>query len=662
MQQEFQQAVRALGSGHLDEAEALIEGLLRQYPDHPEVRHLAGVVFFERGELARGRGMLDAALAQAPTNPELHYNYGSALLKHGDLPGALERFDHAVDLAPGHASAWNNRGTTLRQLGRSDEARNSFRGALDAAPGHPGALTNLGQLDLEAGDPNGALAQFERALASVPTSIGARVGRAEARLALGRVAEALAELREVCAGAPDRLDAWQALARAATEAVEFEQALAAARRVCELTPTSADAWNNLGSAATSLGDLEAAEEALKRAIELDPTHREATVNLAALLELANRTDEALAIATGDADDDRLRLTRARCLVREGAVEEARALLTDLRDHEDRWLAKDARFSLGKLLDRAGETAGAWEAYAAGNRLAGELWFSVQREPDSFLPGLDAVDRVLGTDLDWLKRATTSDARPPAFLFGFQRSGTTLLDTVLGVHPDVTVMEEQPVVNHVIAAIHERFGPYPEILPRLTGEQLEALRGVYRAEAERLTGGWGNGLLLDKSPLHTVHLALIRLLFPEAPLVLALRHPLDVCLSCFQQDFTMSPFMTNFLTVDGVARVYRQVFDLWWAIEPALGPSTHVIRYEDLVEDKESELRRLVTYLGLDWNEALLDHTGSARDRGLINTPSYEQVTRPIYRSAMGRWKRYAEPLETVRAQLARYIQRLGYEA
>ena len=169
------------------------------------------------------------------------------------------------------------------------------------------------------------------------------------------------------------------------------------------------------------------------------------------------------------------------------------------------------------------------------------------------------------------------------------------------------------------------------------------------------------MLIDKSPLHTIHAAFLRMLFPKAPILFMRRHPLDVCLSCFMQDFTMNSFMTHYTTPEGVARVYDVVMRSWVAMQDWLSPAPLVVRYEELVATPEPVLRRIVSHLGLRWDDRLLDHTGHARSRGLINTPSYEQVTQPINAKAVDRWRRYQDQLEETARIVAPWLREFEYD-
>ena len=171
-------------------------------------------------------------------------------------------------------------------------------------------------------------------------------------------------------------------------------------------------------------------------------------------------------------------------------------------------------------------------------------------------------------------------------------------------------------------------------------------GIRRAQdrdfelARELTPMRDGTLLIDKSPLHMQHLGLIDRLFPDAQVILALRHPADVLLSCFMANFRLNSAMASFLQLDTGAEFIRPTFSLWERSLALFPVDTHRIVYERLIVEPEKERKPLVQALGLTWRAEMLDHQRTAEARGIITTASYAQVTQPLYREAAGRWRRY----------------------
>jgi hypothetical protein len=167
-------------------------------------------------------------------------------------------------------------------------------------------------------------------------------------------------------------------------------------------------------------------------------------------------------------------------------------------------------------------------------------------------------------------------------------------------------------------------------------------------------------LIDKSPLHLNNVQFIHRLFPDAQYILALRHPADSVLSCFISSFRLNPSMANFLRLDTAAEFYDLAFTNWETTRALFPLRVHTIRYEDLVERTEDELRKVAEAIGLEWHDDLLDHQTTAANRGVIPTASYAQVTEPIYRRSVDRWRNYRKHLEPILPTLKPWIDKFGY--
>lgn len=167
-------------------------------------------------------------------------------------------------------------------------------------------------------------------------------------------------------------------------------------------------------------------------------------------------------------------------------------------------------------------------------------------------------------------------------------------------------------------------------------------------------------MIDKLPLAMTGAAVIHRLFPDAKIIFARRHPADSVLSNFLQSFRMNDAMANFLDLHDGAQFYDVAMRLWTLARETLNLDTRDLVYEELVVDPAAALQPLVEWLGLPWDEALLDHQRTAAARDVIVTPSYDQVTQPIHRRAAGRWRRYMEQLAPVLPLLEPWALRLGY--
>jgi hypothetical protein len=312
---------------------------------------------------------------------------------------------------------------------------------------------------------------------------------------------------------------------------------------------------------------------------------------------------------------------------------------------------------GQFLEGLHRSDEAFEAFSRMNHLASETVGDWRAHAANYRDVVAAERRIASAaGAGFLPHApSAASPSPPVFLVGFPRSGTTLLDTILMGHPRVRVLEEKPVLLGIEQTIGGAAG-----LAGLDDRAIAALRDRYFADAGQFAELSDDAVLIDKSPLHMNRIPLIYRLFPEARIVLALRHPLDVVLSCFITSFNLNSAMANFVELESCAALYDLSFGYFEEIRSTLALKVHEIRYERVVADLETELRPLFDFLGLELAEAELDHRRAASRRGIVSTASYAQVREPIYERASGRWVRYRKHLANVSEMLEPWIERFGY--
>jgi tetratricopeptide (TPR) repeat protein len=401
----------------------------------------------------------------------------------------------------------------------------------------------------------------------------------------------------------------------------------------------------------------ASEKYFRRALELDSANSEAMLALATIYEhsqsetLDRLADEAEQRA---ADPKALNLIRAFAHRRAKRDEEGLAVLRDVPEDFEPQRREEL---LGQFYDRLGHYD---EAFAAFTRMndcqALEPSQPLERAAALRLQLRERIDQTtLEWGRNWSAPAPEPARRTPVFLLGFPRSGTTLLDTMLMGHPDVEVMEERPPLNDVSKTLGDL-----EAIAGLDTGQLRAAQDRYFEEAGRYVALRKGGFIVDKSPLHLNAVQYVHRLFPQAHFVLTLRHPADAVLSCFMNSFRLNSSMANFLRLDTAAEFYGLAFGNWEATRALFPLQVHTVRYEDLVEDTEPVLRGVAEAIGLSWHDGLLDHQSTAANRGVISTASYAQVTEPIYRRSLGRWRHYRKHLEPILPTLQPWIDKFGY--
>ena len=384
---------------------------------------------------------------------------------------------------------------------------------------------------------------------------------------------------------------------------------------------------------------------------------EADRNFARAAELLDRAEE---IQPGNAG---VMLSRAVLFGRTQQYDKAIAIL-DAMKGPNGGLGANELSEKGRLLDKMGRYDEAFAAFEEGKKAAREATGNVYLDDvaSNLIGRLQGFFQ--GTRLSFTPRATVrSDVPQPIFILGFPRSGTTLTEQILTAHPKICAGDELPFINEITQIMPRMLNSplaYPEALAELwMGDQhegLDNLRDYYLQRVRQL------GILTpeatwftDKMPLNETHLGLIALLFPEAPLIHVLRHPLDVVLSVFSNHLTHGFYCASEL--ETAARHYVRVMDLVESYRSEMTLRYLPIRYEDIVSDQEPSVRRVLDFIGADFDQRCLNFT---ENRRYARTASYAQVTEKLYDDSRYRYRKYRKHLEPVIAILEPVITRLGY--
>lgn len=555
----------------------------------------------------------------------------------------------------------------LAQSGQIEAASRACDSALNADPGNPELVHLRGLLFTLSGSPGEAIPFIRRAIASGPQpKYWSNLGNALA--ATNRFEEAEHAFRQAIELDANFGDAWFNLGRLLLHCGRVPEAAGVLEQVVRLDPSDDQAWMQLGHTYQKFGQFAEATDAYCKAFESNPRNPEIAALTADALERENRLDEARRAAeaalTLQPGHGVASLVMAVLERRAGRPEDARARLLAMPDSVLPLPVQTRReHELGVLDDRASAHESAYAHFARAKALQASIPNADREDGGRFLARLD---RLIETDYSWLAEGgdvPDDGMADPVFIVGFPRSGTTLLNQLLNGHPDLHVMEETPVLAVLERRLADMQIAYPTGLAGLTNAQVGALRLQYFDFVRLAHPDWnGKKRLVDKLPLNIGRLPLAARLFPRAHVVLALRHPYDACLSGFMQLFTGNDAMANFADLRSAALMYDRVFTLWEKVSAAMLLPWMPLKYEDLINDPEDRMRALIGFLGLSWTTALLDHTSTVAQRRRINTPSYQQVARPLHRESLGRWIHYARHFEPLEPLLRRHLEAWGYDA
>jgi Flp pilus assembly protein TadD len=613
---------------------------------HPAT-HLANAMAgaYNAGDMERVIAL--AAQAGDGADEGIELLLGLAQQATGRYDQAASTFRQLAQRRPEVSAYWNNLGVACRLSGDGAAAEQALSRASTLAPDDAEVLYNLGLLYIQQRRWPLARETLLDAVDRSPDFIEARLQAAYACHVCGDNTQQEAMLR----GAID----WPAQ--------PAEQALV------------------LSAMLSVQGNLDAALHTLAHArVPDEPAAGAMRLRIAAqrvlLYERNNRIDAAqdelrrLPLGTLDAlppDAQQARAdgwrAHAALAMRRGAYAEADALyqrvLACAIDDESH---ASAAFGLASARDRQGQYPEAWQALQKAHAIQLDIARNV-------VPELLAADSQPlqmtgnvghGTRADWKPLSSPGSRQSPVFVVGFPRSGTTLLEQMLDAHPDFRSMDERAYIHDLIEGMELVGQRYPADLANLTQKDADQLRSVYRRMVGEVLPDLGERRLVDKNPLNMLCLPMIMRLFPHARIILCLRHPCDVLLSCSMQPFRSPAFMVLCSSLQRLAQGYVRAFEQGYRDVEAFAPQVLEWRYESVVSQFDDQVARLGAFLETADTSPMTRFAEHARHKRFISTPSYAQVTEGVHGKAVDRWQNYREQFEPVLPVLQPWIDRLGY--
>jgi tetratricopeptide (TPR) repeat protein len=530
------------------------------------------------------------------------------------------------------------------QLKRSRAAQ-AANGGTGALPRHkPDVRIDKAQLAWEQRRFDEAIWYYERALARDPHNpvLLADVARAYALRFRFADAEKLVDLAETLY--PDDAHLQQMLGRSYVMIQQFDRAIDCYRRSLELAPASSDRPQTL----------------LELAKMYERLHDLATARVC--------VEEALALAPGL---EKAKYALANIERRAGNLEAAESRWRQLIDAQKAppGVIADSWYQLASLYDGAGRHGDAYDALTRAKDIFSRAAAPYRRDAEVIAKTgkqtFDAITPEFCQRWSDTKSQLEPLAGELALLTGHPRSGTTLLEQVLDSHPHAISADELQIMSELVyAPIVRKAGgsqSVPVALDRATSEELVQFRRTYwNAMESTLCEKIGDRLLLDKNPEMTMLLPLVARVFPEMKVLFALRDPRDVVVSCFMQRLPLNAVSVHYLTLEDTAKKYATTMRAWLKIRPMLRNPWIEVRYEETVGDMERQARRVLDFLGLPWDDAVLEYHRRAQKKH-VHSPTYEAVTKPVYTSSIQRWRNYAAQLEPHLHILQPFVEAFGYE-
>lgn len=506
---------------------------------------------------------------------------GMALQQQGRPDHAAVIYERLTWLYPDGASHWNNYATTLREAGQLEKAERAYVAALKLEPDNSVTLGNLGLLYKE------------------------RANYVNARTVLLRAMH----------GQPDNFQIRLYAAMACYECADNKTVALLVRDWRNWPPMDNELRLDLAWLLSQMGQTSDAEHLLDELLTVEKDHALRVcvlVRKVLLLERVNRIGEAEIILSMLPDPETMAdgFEKQEVIGALGVMAQRGSDPATTRRLLERLLAitpetrgqSNLYFALAKACDKAGDIAAALQALASAHTL--QLEGAAQLVPELLLPEVQplapSLIRMTPVQAADCGRTVAQPTRlhSPIFVVGFPRSGTTMLEQMLDAHPLLSSMDEQPFMQEVSDRVIAMGFLYPEELGKLDPKQNEELVELYWQLIQSRTALTPGQRLVDKNPLNLFHLPLIYHLFPDAPIILALRHPCDVILSCYMQNFRSPGFQVLCSSLDRLARGYVNAMQYWLYHAQLFKPRVLDLRYEDLLENFDAEVERIGRFVGI----------------------------------------------------------------
>jgi tetratricopeptide (TPR) repeat protein len=596
---------------------------LELFPGYPRALEGAGKTLLAEKKPKRAVDYLRRAAAALPDRVSTHLALGRALAQSGQGPEAKAAIDRALALDPDRAVAAD--AAEALEEGRVQEAEKALREQLAKQPDDPLALRLLSRVAMESGRRAAAIRLLERCVEHAPDFILAHNDLADLYMKEDRFADALASVERALDLDPELAHSWVFKANVLSRAQRHDEAIEAYDRALALSPGHSGAMAGKGHVLKTVGRTDEAIDVFRACIRAHPGFGEPWWSLANLKTFSFDPEEVAQLERLVANED---------LGEEARVNMRYALAKHL-ENEERYDEAMAHYRAGAALRRGVETYDPVQNQVLTDRII-----------ETFDEGFFA-DRA-----DW---GLVDDA--PILVVGLPRSGSTLIEQILASHPEIDATIELGDLGRCARAIgraRKDRGEYPEATRLLGADDVSALAqrylrgaGHYRGDAPRF---------IDKMPNNFAHLGLMHLMLPRARFIDARRHPLDSCLGSYKQLFYRGQSFTyDWFELGQYYLQYRRVMDYWKSLFPDRILDVH---YEDVVRDQEGQTRRMLDFLGLDFDERCLRFWETER---AINTASSEQVRRPIYTKGLNFWRHYEAHLDELVEQLEPLLRALPEE-
>ena len=547
-----------------------------------------------------------------------------------------------------------------------NEASNLYKKVLKLKPNHLNTIFNLATIYAQTNKYSDALKLFLKYTNLNSKNYSAYNDLGLTYFQLGKIEEAIKNVKKSIDLNPKYAEAYNNVGLMLSRNGQIEEAEKYCLKSYNLNPKSFATYTNLKQIYKIKGDFKNLEKLYLNTIKLNPKFFDTYEELMDFYERSHE-EKKLEIIIKQVEkifkkNNVVNLYKGKVLFKNQKFHEVISLL-ESSSYAKKSSEQTKFLILAKSYDKINKNEKAYENFSKMNQLSfqnkrskinKDRYLNIVKERVNFF--------VEDKYKEWKLFKDDEKINNPVFLIGFPRSGTTLLDTILRSHPKIEIIEEKPIINEIKNELENLTNGNFLNLNKISLNDIKRIRESYFKNRLEFTGKESKDkIYIDKNPLNIIFVGEIIRVFPNAKFLFTLRNPYDCVLSCFMQDFLLNDAMANFININDAAILYNEIMKLWHQYLTIFQIQNYTVKYEGLVSNFEENVRKVLDFLNLEWSDSINKYQETAIKRVLISTPSYNQVTQPIYKQAVNRWKKYENKLENIKPIIDPWVKKFNYK-
>lgn len=642
----FQLGQKYLQMAMYSRAENNFLDILKVAPEIIEARNALAFIYTVTKQHIKATLQLKSILSVMPNHAQTHHNLANSLYEQQLYDEAISHYQLAIELDPKFVEAYIHCGISHRMQHKYETAIQYLHQALNLDKVNARAFHVLGMIYVDIEDYPRALECLENASGLQPNNTDYRVSFASILEKASLDYEAGIQYHKACECNPTHLDAFILYGTYLQKNHRYDESLKYLLNAEQLSPNNSDIFDQIGKVYLAMGDTNAALNKFNAALESNPRRISSLLGVGQAYQDIGRLEDATKISekiieiSPNLADGYLLKSRVKKSSPNDRLAENLLNVTS-QSNLDIGIKIASYFALGKIFDDHKNFSEAFKYYNLANSLSNKkVVYDTQTTENAFNELIAFFNIELFNKLKHLG----SESTLPLLIVGMPRSGSTLTDQIISSHPKVSGAGEDEFWSNAPISLPLRINTnthYPECIRELTSEHAKKICNIYESTLRKASGANSNVIhITDKMPHNFLAVGLIALLFPKAKFIHTIRDPIDTCLSIFFQRFNNNhTYSFDLINLGHYYKQYKRLMQHWHEVLPG---RILDVKYEDTIADPEYWSRKLISDIGLEWDNACLSPHKLERT---VKTASHWQVRQPIYKTSVQRWKNYEQYLQ-----------------